>query len=159
MLFVGYRHGYNGYMNKKVSSAEDMMTLGFELGKQLKGGEVFELIGDVGAGKTTFVKGLAKGMGVKDEVQSPTFTISRVYEGNNELELHHYDFYRLNDAGVMQYEVQESIDNLTAVTVIEWAETVEAVLPSYRTIVRINSAEGEDERLVEIMRAKDGENR
>ena len=81
---------------KTISSSEDMISFGQELGNSLKGGEVIELIGDVGAGKTTFTKGLAKSLGITDEIQSPTFTISRVYEGTKN-NLVHYDFYRLND--------------------------------------------------------------
>ena len=81
---------------KTISSSEDMISFGQELGNSLKGGEVIELIGDVGAGKTTFTKGLAKSLGITDEIQSPTFTISRVYEGTKN-NLVHYDFncYRM----------------------------------------------------------------
>ena len=102
---------------KTISSSEDMISFGQELGNSLKGGEVIELIGDVGAGKTTFTKGLAKSLGITDEIQSPTFTISRVYEGakNN---LVHYDFYRLNDAGIMAIEMQDVIDDPNNITVM-----------------------------------------
>ena len=113
---------------KTISSSEDMISFGQELGNSLKGGEVIELIGDVGAGKTTFTKGLAKSLGITDEIQSPTFTISRVYEGTKN-NLVHYDFYRLNDAGIMAIEMQDVIDDPNNITVIEWGEPVREVLP------------------------------
>ncbi len=121
---------------KTISSSEDMISFGQELGNSLKGGEIIELIGDVGAGKTTFTKGLAKSLGITDEIQSPTFTISRVYEGakNN---LVHYDFYRLNDAGIMAIEMQDVIDDPNNITVIEWGEPVREVLPKKYITVKI----------------------
>ena len=120
-----------------VKNDDEMRALGRKLGERLRGGEVIELIGDVGAGKTTLVKGIGVGLAVDDDVQSPSFTISRVYQVRDGLELHHYDFYRLSDAGVMQYELAESADDARAITVIEWADTVHDVLPSKRCIIRI----------------------
>lgn len=121
---------------KTISSSEDMISFGQELGNSLKGGEVIELIGDVGAGKTTFTKGLAKSLGITDEIQSPTFTISRVYEGTKN-NLVHYDFYRLNDAGIMAIEMQDVIDDPNNITVIEWGEPVREVLPKKYITVKI----------------------
>lgn len=120
-----------------VNDETHMKMIGRRLGERLKGGEVIELIGDVGAGKTTLVKGIGEGLMVDDEVQSPSFTISRVYVCRNDLELHHYDFYRLDDAGVMQYELAESIQDPKAITVVEWADTVQDVLPESRLTVRL----------------------
>lgn len=121
---------------KTISSSEDMISFGQELGNSLKGGEIIELIGDVGAGKTTFTKGLAKSLGITDEIQSPTFTISRVYEGSKN-NLVHYDFYRLNDAGIMAIEMQDIIDDPNNITVIEWGEPVREVLPKKYITVKI----------------------
>lgn len=121
---------------KTISSSEDMISFGQELGSNLNGGEVIELIGDVGAGKTTFTKGLAKSLGITDEIQSPTFTISRVYEGTKN-NLVHYDFYRLNDAGIMAIEMQDVIDDPNNITVIEWGEPVREVLPKKYITVKI----------------------
>src|SRR5665647_571424 len=92
----------------EVTSEQEMRTLGEKLGLLLKGGEVIELVGDVGAGKTTFVKGLAHGLAIDEDVQSPSFTISRVYDARDDLQLAHYDFYRLNDAGIMANELTET---------------------------------------------------
>lgn len=114
---------------KVIHSAHEMKTLGAQAGALVRGGEVIELIGDVGAGKTIFTKGLGEGLRVDEDIQSPSFTLSREYAARDGLELHHYDFYRLNDPGVVRYELAESIANPHAVTVIEWGETVQDVLP------------------------------
>lgn len=123
----------------EVQSEQETKKLAETIGKSLKGGEVFELIGDVGAGKTTFVKGLAVGLVIDDDVQSPSFTISRVYEARDQLELVHYDFYRLTDAGIMANEVSEMIHDPKVVTVIEWADIVEGVLPENRYTLKFES--------------------
>ncbi len=114
----------------EVNSELETKQLGEKIGESLKGGEVFELIGDVGAGKTTFVKGLAKGLGVDDDVQSPSFTISRAYDAHKDISLVHYDFYRLTDPGIMAVELGEMVHDPHTVTVIEWAGIVEGVLPA-----------------------------
>ncbi len=113
----------------EVASEQETKNLATKIGASLAGGEVFELVGDVGAGKTTFVKGLAKGLTVEDDVQSPSFTISRVYDARDGIQLAHYDFYRLNDAGIMANELAEMTHDSKTVTVIEWADIVEGVLP------------------------------
>lgn len=113
----------------EIATSDDMLAFGERVGALLRGGECLELIGDVGAGKTTFTKGLGKGLEVHDDVQSPSFTISRIYEARDGLTLQHYDFYRLSEPGVMSYELAESLAEPQAVTVIEWAETVGDVLP------------------------------
>lgn len=111
---------------------------GAKVASRLRGGEVIELVGDVGAGKTTFTKGLASGLGVTEPVQSPTFTISREYDTVGGLHLVHYDFYRLGEAGIMADELAESMAGSKNVTVVEWAETVAAVLPEDRLTLRID---------------------
>lgn len=123
----------------EVNSEQQTKDLAAKIGRGLKGGEVFELVGDVGAGKTTFVKGLAKGLEIEDDVQSPSFTISRVYDARDNLELVHYDFYRLNDPGIMANEVAEMTHDEKTVTVIEWADIVEGVLPQSRYTIRFES--------------------
>lgn len=113
----------------EVKSEADMKAFGVRLGSVLSGGEVIELVGDVGAGKTTLTKGIAEGLGVSEDVQSPSFTISRVYEAASELRLAHYDFYRLYDAGIMADELAETAGEAGTVTIIEWADIVSGVLP------------------------------
>ena len=138
-----------------VTSETEMMAIGRRLGERFRGGEVVELIGDVGAGKTTLVKGIGQGLRVDDDVQSPSFTISRVYGARDGLELHHYDFYRLQDAGVMQHELAESISDLEAITVIEWADTVQDVLPTEHVVIRLKYTPNGKGREFEIRLSED----
>ena len=91
---------------------------------------VIELVGDVGAGKTTFTKGLARGLEITEEITSPTFTISKVYENLNGQKLVHYDFYRLENPGIMVEDLFENLQDPQTVTVIEWADTVSEILPA-----------------------------
>jgi len=115
-----------------------------KIGTRLKGGEVIYLIGDLGSGKTTFVRGLAKGFGSQDKVASPSFTISRVYKSGNK-EMHHFDFYRLPEAGIMKQELAELLGDSHFVVVIEWADAVKDVLPLERLTIEMKTT-GENER-------------
>lgn len=126
-----------------------MKALGRAIGQALAGGEVIELIGDVGAGKTTLTKGLAEGLAITEPIQSPTFTISRVYDARDSLRLCHYDFYRLGEAGIMGDEISEMMQEDSTITVIEWAGAVNEVLPSDRLIITI-TATTETERQLEV---------
>lgn len=133
-----------------------MKELGARLGAFLRGGEVIELVGDVGAGKTTLTKGVAAGLQIDEDVQSPSFTISRVYDAANDLRLVHYDFYRLHDAGIMADELRETIHDPKTVTIIEWAEIINGVLPVDRLTVTITPvAADEHARTVEIIAGGD----
>lgn len=117
-------------MEQEVADTQAMTTFGAQIGALCAGGEVIELVGDIGAGKTTFTKGLATGMGIYEDIQSPTFTISRVYAAESGLILAHYDFYRLQDAGIMSAELHESVNDPKTVTVIEWGGVVADVVPA-----------------------------
>ena len=126
-----------------------MKEFGRTIGAALRGGEVLELIGDVGTGKTTRTKGLAEGLAISEPVQSPTFTISRVYAARDGLHLHHYDFYRLGEAGIMAEDVNEVMHDPVAVTVIEWSGAVSDVLPADRLQISIHATD-ENERNVTV---------
>ena len=115
------------WQTKSISS-EATEKLGERLGAALKGGEVIELSSDLGGGKTTFVRGLVRGAGSQDKVTSPTFTISKIYK-TDKFEIHHFDFYRLQEAGILSDELSEVIGNPSVVTVIEWADVVKHILP------------------------------
>jgi tRNA threonylcarbamoyladenosine biosynthesis protein TsaE len=104
-----------------------------QIGSRLKGGEVIQLVSDLGGGKTAFVRGLAKGMGSADTIHSPSFTISNQYKAGA-LTLHHYDFYRLKEAGIIRDELAEVVSDPNAVIAIEWANIVEDVLPEHIAI-------------------------
>ena len=114
-----------------------MQYFGELVGARLTGGEVFELVGDVGAGKTTFTRGLARGLGISEHIQSPTFTVSREYEGRDGLRLMHYDFYRLSEAGVMSDELTETLADPKTITVIEWSGVAAEVLPVQRASLQL----------------------
>lgn len=94
------------------------------------------LVSDLGGGKTAFVRGLARGMGSADHVASPTFTISREYKSEN-LTLFHFDFYRLQEPGIVAAELEEFINDPSAVVAIEWGEIVEGVVPEDNIEVQI----------------------
>ena len=124
-------------------SAEETEILAHEIGVRLRGGEVIELVSDLGGGKTTFTRGLAKGAGSKSLVSSPTFTISNVYSAKN-LEIHHFDFYRLIEAGLMEHELEDVLDDPKNVVVIEWSDVVKHVLPDNRlSITFITTSESD----------------
>ncbi len=127
-----------------TKNAEATEKLGFRLGQALKGGEVIELISDLGGGKTTFSRGLARGAGSPDHVSSPTFTISNVYEAGG-LTIHHFDFYRLAEAGLMEHELEDVLGQDDQVVVVEWSDVVAHVLPKDRLTIRFVS-DGEDAR-------------
>ena len=110
---------------------------------------VIELIGDVGAGKTTFVRGLAEGLGVKEPVTSPSFTISKTYALPTGGNLIHYDFYRLSDPGLMSEDLSENLANPNDIVVVEWADTISDILPQNRTKITI-SYNNDDTRKVTI---------
>lgn len=96
---------------------------------------VIELQADIGGGKTTFTKGLAMGLGCIEDVVSPTFTISREYQCTQEVFLHHFDFYRLADPGIISEIIKEAIDSPGVITVVEWPETIKQILPQNRLTI------------------------
>lgn len=132
----------------KTSSANDTELLGEKIGRRLKGGEVIELVSDLGGGKTTFVRGLAQGFGSKDKVASPTFTISKVYQAGK-LKMHHFDFYRLQESGLVGHELEEVVGSLDDIVVVEWAQIVQNVLPKDRLTINLKIA-NEDNRQIEF---------
>ncbi len=125
----------------KITSEKGMLELGNSVAGRIKPPKVIELVGDVGAGKTTFVRGLAEGLGVKEPVTSPSFTISKSYAFPGGT-LIHYDFYRLPDPGLMLDDLAESISDPNSIVVVEWADTVENILPE--DCMRINIRYNDD---------------
>jgi tRNA threonylcarbamoyladenosine biosynthesis protein TsaE len=127
----------------------DTQALAQVIGEVVKGGEVVELTSDLGGGKTTFMKGFARGMGITEVVQSPTFSISLIHKATRNLELHHFDFYRLNEPGVMRAELAESLAQNNAVVAIEWGDIVHDILPANRITVSLSVPE-EEKRVIKI---------
>lgn len=129
-----------------TATAEDTENVAEKIGRVLKGGEVIELRSDLGGGKTTFVRGLVRGLGSPDRVASPTFTISKVYKAPKH-EVYHFDFYRLAEPGLMAEELAEATEDPSIIVVVEWADVVQHVLPDARlTVVLALTPEG-DRRL------------
>ncbi|SET77262.1 tRNA threonylcarbamoyladenosine biosynthesis protein TsaE [Oceanobacillus limi] len=129
----------------KSNTEEETIKLAQRLANLLKPGDVLTLEGDLGAGKTTFTKGLAQGLGVKRTVSSPTFTIIKEYEGS--LPLYHMDVYRLEnsdeDIGFQEYF------HGSGVTVVEWAQFIEEYLPEDILNIQISYV-GEHSRLIDF---------
>ena len=121
-----------------IHSESKMIELGQKFGATLKAPAVIELLGDVGAGKTTFTRGLAYGLGVKEPITSPSFTISKSYAlPHSNGRLIHYDFYRLPDPGLMLDDLQENLDNPENIIIVEWGESVANILPENRIRIHI----------------------
>lgn len=137
-----------------VKTEAEMLELGEFFAQNLTLPAVFELIGDVGAGKTTFTRGLASGLGVAEPVTSPSFTISKRYyfpittatapleqtsasTAKATGELVHYDFYRLDDPGLMSDDLAETLATPNVVTVIEWGGDVARLLPEAKYQLQI----------------------
>ena len=120
-----------------INSEQEMLDFGADFAKSLNN-QVIELLGDVGAGKTTFTRGLAQGLGIKEPITSPSFTISKSYAlPNSNGRLIHYDFYRLPDPGLMLDDLQENLNNPENVIIVEWGESVANILPENRTKIEI----------------------
>jgi tRNA threonylcarbamoyladenosine biosynthesis protein TsaE len=131
-----------------IHSETEMLEYGKKLGASLKAPSVLELLGDVGTGKTTLVRGIAKGLGIKEDVTSPSFTISKEYQGQK-YRLVHYDFYRLGDPGIMSEDLAEAIADQNTITIIEWGNTVQNILPNERKIIDIKYIDENTRELTE----------
>ena len=119
-----------------IHSEAEMLDYGKKLGASLEAPAVLELLGDVGAGKTTITRGIAEGLGIAEAVTSPSFTISKEYQGEK-YRLVHYDFYRLADPGIMSEDLDEAISDPNTITIVEWGESIRDVLPENRKRIEI----------------------
>jgi tRNA threonylcarbamoyladenosine biosynthesis protein TsaE len=134
----------------QTSEPKETEAVGEAIGAQLRLGDLVVLSGDLGTGKTTFTKGLARGLGVTDRVTSPTFTIVQEYDGR--VPVAHVDVYRLERIQELHdFGFEELLES--RVTVVEWGEAIALVLPLDRIDVRITMDEerGDDARVVEIV--------
>lgn len=114
---------------------EETYQLGYKLGSILKGGEVVALEGELGAGKTLFVKGLAAGLGSVEPVTSPTFTLINIYEGR--IPLAHFDVYRLPTPEAIEELGYDEFFYGPGVTAVEWSDLIQAYLPAEYLQVKI----------------------
>lgn len=140
-------------MLKKIITTNFQQTqqLGFDFAKKLKGGEVLALYGDLGSGKTTFMQGLAKGLGITKNIISPTFIIMRTYEAGAR-SLYHVDLYRIETEkdveGLGLFELMNQPENIVA---IEWPDKIENLLPQKRITIYFEYLE-ENKREIRIER-------
>ncbi|MBS4899438.1 MAG: tRNA (adenosine(37)-N6)-threonylcarbamoyltransferase complex ATPase subunit type 1 TsaE [Clostridiales bacterium] len=132
-------------------SRQDTYKLGMQLAEEAKQGDIFTLSGDLGAGKTAFSKGFAHGLGVEDEVTSPTFTIVCEY-GFGRIPLYHFDMYRLADGSELEDIGAEEYLYGNGVCLIEWPENVEGYLPEQVKKIKIEKdlEKGPDYRKITI---------
>ena len=131
-------------MEKIIESnkEQDTYDLGYELGQHAKPGQVFTLVGDLGVGKTVFTKGLAAGLGITEPVSSPTFTIVQVYDEGRRIG----DVEEMDEIGYEDYVYGEGV------SLIEWANLIEEILPEHFTEIKIekNLEKGFDYRRISI---------
>ena len=117
-------------------SAEDTHALGKKLGENAKPGDVYTLLGDLGVGKTVLTQGIADGLGIKEAICSPTFTIVQVYD-EGRMPFYHSDVYRIGDIEEMDEIGYEDYFYGDGLTMIEWANLIEEILPSKRKEITI----------------------
>ena len=129
--------------------SEQSLELGESLSKILQLGDVIELVGDLGGGKTTLTKGIAKGLGVIETVTSPTYNIQRSYKIPHGGMLEHYDLYRLGEDEILLDEMREVIADGDSIIVVEWADHFQQHLIEDRFVVSIKFVD-EDTRSIEI---------
>ena len=132
-------------------SAKETAELGRRLGKEAKAGEVYTLIGDLGVGKTVFTKGIAEGLGITEPVNSPTFTIVQVYD-TGRMPFYHFDVYRIADIEEMDEIGYEDYFYGEGLTMIEWANLIEEILPEKRKdiVIEKDLEKGFDYREIEM---------
>ena len=131
--------------------AKDTYELGEKIGQMAKPGMVISLTGDLGVGKTVFTQGLAKGLGIEEPVNSPTFTIVQVYE-EGRLPLYHFDVYRIGDIEEMDEIGYEDYFYGEGVCLIEWADLIREILPEQmcRVTIEKDLEKGFDYRKITI---------
>ena len=120
----------------ETNSEKETWDLGFSLGEKACAGQVYTLVGNLGVGKTIFTKGLAKGLGIDEPVSSPTFTIVQIYD-EGRIPFYHFDVYRIGDVEEMDEIGYEDYIYGEGVSLIEWANLIEEILPEHYTEIKI----------------------
>ena len=120
----------------ETNTPQETFDFGKSLGESAKAGTVYTLIGDLGVGKTVLTQGLAKGLEIDEPINSPTFTIVQVYE-EGRLPLYHFDVYRIGDVEEMEEIGYEDYFYGEGVSLIEWANLIEEILPEQYTEIKI----------------------
>ena len=132
-------------------SSEETLNLGIEMAKKAKAGDIICLTGDLGVGKTVFTQGIAEGLGIDEPISSPTFTIVQVYE-EGRLPFYHFDVYRIGDISEMDEIGFEDYIYGEGVSLIEWANLIEEILPDncIQILIEKDLEQGFDYRKITI---------
>ncbi|HAA09285.1 MAG TPA: tRNA (adenosine(37)-N6)-threonylcarbamoyltransferase complex ATPase subunit type 1 TsaE [Syntrophomonas sp.] len=130
-------------MQQCIPGEEDMIRLGMFLGTFLKGEEIIYLRGELGAGKTTLVRGILRGLGFTGRVTSPSFTLMNVYD--SQPPVYHFDFYRLEGGDLTDLGLEDYLGK-KGITIIEWPEIGASDLPQDALIINIELVEGDYDR-------------
>jgi tRNA threonylcarbamoyladenosine biosynthesis protein TsaE len=138
----------SGQERAVTRSTDETLELARAVGELLRPGDVVSLVGELGAGKTVFARGVARALGVTELVVSPTFTIVREYEGR--VPLVHVDVYRIDAVQELHDLGFEEVVRDDAVTIVEWGDMIDGLLPGDRLDVRLTPGAADDERIVEI---------
>ena len=135
----------------ETNQEKETYALGVRMGQSAKAGAVYTLVGDLGVGKTIFTKGFAEGLGVKEHVNSPTFTIVQIYE-EGRLPFYHFDVYRIGDVEEMDEIGYDDYIYGQGVCLIEWANLIEEILPKKRKeiVIEKNLEKGFDYRKITV---------
>ena len=131
---------------KLLHSEQEVVEYGIRLGREAHPGQVIALTGDLGAGKTTLTKAIARGLGISETVTSPTFTIVKEYRSGR-LPLFHFDVYRIGDVEEMYELGYEEYFFGDGVCVIEWADLIEELIPEDALKISIAYGQNEEERI------------
>ena len=136
-------------------SPKETEQLGQKIGESAKAGDLYTLTGDLGVGKTVFTQGVAKGLGIGEPINSPTFTIVQIYESGR-MPFYHFDVYRIGDVEEMEEIGYEDYFYGEGFTIIEWGNLIEELLPSNRKEILIekNIEKGFDYRRIVISEAE-----
>lgn len=126
----------------RTNSPEETISFAEKIGKLLRGGDVVAYRGGLGAGKTTFTRGIASGMGLPDEVFSPTFALVNEYRGEN-ITMYHFDMYRIMNAEALETTGFYDYMSEDAVIVCEWTENIEGCLPKNAVNITIEHMGGD----------------
>jgi tRNA threonylcarbamoyladenosine biosynthesis protein TsaE len=129
-------------------SEDETLALAGAFGERRRPGDVVSVAGDLGAGKTVFARGVARALGVSDAVVSPSFTIVREYDGR--VPLVHVDVYRIGTIQELHDLGFEEVVRDDAITLVEWGDVIDPLLPRERLDVRLVAGDADDERLVEL---------
>lgn len=136
-------------MNYRTDSPEETHALGVKMGQAALPGQIYTLDGDLGAGKTVFAKGFAEGLGITEIVNSPTFTVLQIYESGR-MPLYHFDVYRIADPEEMDEIGYEDCFFGSGVTLVEWSELIEELIPPEAVRISITRVKGMEGNAREI---------